>query len=81
MITELKHDWRAVLSLRNTRNRMVVQLNYRASVIQGAIDELKKDGYMVWIDRYEQRRTINDVYLLTPKGVELCEKHGIKQRY
>jgi len=87
MIT-INADWREVLSRRGTKNRVLVQIPNRPKRWQIAINELKKGGYIVWLDfivlpGLSETGTfpINcDIYLLTKKGVILCDQNGIGPR-
>jgi hypothetical protein len=86
MITN-SHGWRRILSYRTKKNRIFVPHYNRPSHINETISVLVKNGYMVWLDRDtvlpELRSTqfagaeLYDVYLLTPKGVRLCEENNI----
>jgi hypothetical protein len=88
MITDLKPEWREVLLRRNSENKVCVPTNRIPSSWKMAISELKKNGYIVWLDNTvvpalsEKGRypLPYDVYLLTPKGTKLCEDNGIMQR-
>ena len=59
-----------------------------------ALRKLVAEGYLVWLDQCHLKHGLIkgrsgrvhgpllncDIYLLTPKGVELCDTNGIHQR-
>jgi hypothetical protein len=81
MIT-ISNAWRKVLSLRSKKNRIAIGSYNRPSYIRDALIELKKSGYIVYLDRdvLVLTGTVHDFYLLTRKGVELCEKNNISRK-
>lgn len=92
VMTALADDVRSLLELRSTRDKIAVALDPRLRPTEDVLAVVRKlceDGYLVWFDRAQiahirERETMlpvmMDIYLLTPKGVALCEEHGIKQQ-
>jgi hypothetical protein len=77
----MKPEWKKVLSLRSKRDKFAVHIYNRPSSISKALDELKVNGYIVWLDcTLVCGTTFADVYLLTPKGAKFCDDHGIVQQ-
>ena len=87
MIT-ISADCREILSRRGSKNRIMIQMTNRPKRWQMAIDGLKKGGYLVWLDFIVLPGLCEtgtfplncDIYLLTPKGVRLCDENGIGPR-
>ncbi len=86
-------DVRAVLACRSVRDKIAIPRHQELCPVNHLpiISELVRGGFLVWLDRalLDVAAKINsgamirveaDIYLLTPKGVALCEQHGIKQR-
>jgi len=73
-----------VLRCRSVRDKMGLPVNpvSQPPGAREAVDQLVAEGYLVWIDRafVTSRKVECDVYLFTPKGVALCEEHGIEQK-
>lgn len=88
---DMTDDVRRVLSARSVRDKIALALDVRLRPSKGefeAVRKLVEDGYLVWLDRAQVAHirdretlvpTMMDIYLLTPKGVALCDEHGIKQ--
>lgn len=88
----LADDVRNVLMRRSTRDKIAVALDARlkpTGEVLAIVRKLCEDGYLVWLDRAQVGHireagtmipTMMDIYLLTPKGVALCDEHGIKQQ-
>jgi hypothetical protein len=63
------------------RDKFAIDQYNRASWINETLAELKAGGYIVWLDCSLLFGTvIADVYLLTPKGVKLCDDNGIRRQ-
>jgi hypothetical protein len=79
----MKPEWRKILSLRNTKNKIFYSKYNRPSSIQSAMNGLKDAGYIVWLDTAMLSNTVGaDIYLLTPKGAKFCDDNGIvKTKY
>lgn len=90
----MKPEWRKVLERRSVRDKIAIAIDCDIAETDSinAVAELVREGYMVWIDRSalpmvviskasgKSRYGVNsDIYLLTPKGVELCDANGIER--
>lgn len=76
----LNSHHRKLLSMRTYRNKFAVQAGYQAeSQFVKAIQDLLDNDYIVKIDTYfnKDMQMVLDVYLLTPKGMELVSQHNI----
>jgi hypothetical protein len=91
MTIELTPDMRALLSHRSVRDKIGVPVDpdVRPAYLLPALFELERQGCLVWIDRgttatADPKRPgawlVCDVYLLTSKGLALCERHGIGRK-
>lgn len=90
----LPEEWLAILYCRSTRDKIAIPIDCDIADPKSipVIAEMVRDGYMTWLDRSllpvaaitkggKIIPAINcDIYLLTPKGTALCDKHGIKQK-
>lgn len=92
----MKPEWRHILEQRSVADKIAIAIDCDLCEPGDIpiISELVRNGYMIWIDRtvlrhivaihrdkVEARIGINvDVYLLTLKGIKLCNENGIKQR-
>lgn len=93
-MTALSEDWRRVLSARSMRDKIGVARDCELCPVHDLpiIAELVREGILKWLDRAtlplmavrsDGTRIVGidaDVYLLTPKGVALCDANGIARR-
>jgi hypothetical protein len=88
---QMTETMRKLLSARSVRDKIALALDARLRPGKEEFETVRKlveDGYLVWLDRAQVAHirdretlipTMMDIYLLTPKGVALCDEHGIKQ--
>lgn len=89
---ELTDEVRSVLTRRSERDKIAVALDARlipTGDVLAVVRKLCEDGYLVWFDRAQVAHireaatmlpVMMDIYLLTPKGVALCDEHGIERQ-
>lgn len=90
---DLPDNWRSVLSCRSVHDKIALPIDCDIAPVDllPTVAELVRGGYMTWLDRSllpiaaitkdKIIPAINcDIYLLTPKGTALCDKHGIAQK-
>lgn len=85
---------RSLLSHRSKKDKIGIAIDCELCPVGdlNIVSLLVREGYLVWLDRTvlqhvvaigEHGARVNvavEVYQLTPKGVALCDRHGIKQR-
>lgn len=80
-----------ILQCRSMRNKIVIALNSGVNPrTKKALEELVRWGIVVWVDKAalpyvavvagkgDAEPIVADIYLLTPRGVRLCEREGIR---
>jgi hypothetical protein len=81
-------SWKYVLRKRDTKNMIEIPVNTLSSDCEKALNELMKERYIVLLDtgvisslgKFRVYNLFYKIYLLTSKGVKLCEDHEIRQR-
>lgn len=77
-------ELRKLLACRSKRDKIAVPCSCRLAPpwAYPLVSRLVREGYLVWLDRAEvsELRLVCEIYLLTPKGVSLCDSLGIPRR-
>lgn len=74
---------RKVLMCRSTRDKVAIPCSCKLAPpwAYPVISQMVRDGLLVWLDRAHvtEYGVLCEIYLLTPKGIKLCEQEGIEQ--
>lgn len=87
MSDDLKPEWRKVLQCRSVLDKFAIPRSCELAPPYAlpAISEMVREGIVVFVEpawlaiSESGEQAYCDVYQITPKGVALCDAHGIKR--